>query len=318
MRIIQDDSPDDPRHFIPYVEFYITNVCNLTCTNCNRFNDFNFSGWQNWNDYKDDYTEWAKHVRLQSVTILGGEPLLNPSLLDWVTGINQLWQKNVQILTNGTRLNKVKGLYEILLKNNDPLAPGMKNWVGVSLHNPNDRDRCFDEIKKFLKGNIKYVHKDDPLNVNCCYTFGGDHAFIDENGVRICVWEYLDFYPSAVHKNAQGRFTVFNNDPIEAHSKCGFAQYKCYHFIRGNLYKCGPVALFPEFDQQHIFDISDSDRQIMHSYTPLTAYEFEEKGKEFFKTIDSAIPQCKFCPTEMLHTQLFAVTKKDKSISGFE
>jgi organic radical activating enzyme len=314
MRIIHDEDPGDPRIFIPNIEFYITNVCNLTCSNCNRFNDHDFKGWQRWSDYKEQYTNWAKHVRLQRITILGGEPLLNPSLLDWVDGINHLWGKPVQVLTNGTRLNQVAGLYDRLSKFSEPKYHWVKNWIGVSLHNENDRERCFDEIQKFLKGTITYYSKEDGVG----HTYGATHAFVDSNGMRVCVWEYDSFYNAAVQKNDQGRFIVHNSDPELAHKYCGFAMFKCYHFIRGRLYKCGPVALFPEFDQQHQFDISDADRELMNSYQALSVDDVESRGKDFIAHIDEVIPQCKFCPVNQSNRKIYAVSKKANATSGFE
>ena len=314
MHSIPDENLDDPRVFIPNIEFYITNVCNLTCQDCNRFNNHNFTGWQQWSDYRDKYELWGKHVRLQRVTILGGEPLLNPSLLDWVDGINRIWKKPVQILTNGTRLNQVKDLYERISKFKDPKYSWAGNWVGVSLHNENDRARCFEEIKKFLKGNITYYSKKDGVQ----HTYGGDHAFIDNNGMRVCVWEYDSFYTAAIQRNINGNFALFNNDPLQAHSQCGFVKYKCYHFIRGKLYKCGPVALFPEFDQQHRLDISEEDRKLINSYPALVPEEFEQRGRNFLGHIDDPIPQCKFCPVNYENKKIYAVAKRTNSVSSFE
>ena len=48
-----------------YMEFYITNVCNLTCTGCNRFNNYKFKGFQRWADYKEEYTQWSKEFLSQ-------------------------------------------------------------------------------------------------------------------------------------------------------------------------------------------------------------------------------------------------------------
>ena len=67
-----DDHPDDPRIYVPNIEFYITNVCNLACPQCNRFNDHAFTGYQKWSDYEAEYTDWATKIRLQKVCILGG------------------------------------------------------------------------------------------------------------------------------------------------------------------------------------------------------------------------------------------------------
>lgn len=317
---IPDGDPNDPRVFVPNIEFYITNVCNLACANCNRFNDHDFRGWQRWSDYADIYQEWAQHIRLQRVTILGGEPLLNPTICDWVDGINQLWGKTVQVLTNGTRLNHVPGLYDRLVQFEHPTIPGAKNWLGVSLHNENDRARCFEEIRKFLQGEIEYHSRTESGNEDGALTYGADHAFIDSNGMRVHVWEYNSFYTAAVQKNTLGQFTLHNSDPEQAHDLCGFVKFKCYHFIRGKLYKCGPVALFPEFDQQHPFDISDDDRQLLNSYRPLAVDEFEQRGQEFLDHIDDVIPQCKFCPINESggNKKLFAVSKKAGSVSGYD
>ena len=68
--------------------------------------------------------------------------------------------------------------------------------------------------------------------------------------------------------------------------------------IRGGIYKCGPAALMPEFDQQYNFDISEEDKKLLYSYRPLTVEDFDTRGREFFDHIDDEIPQCKFCPED--------------------
>ena len=285
------------KHFFSKIEFYLTNVCNLTCEGCNRFNNYSFAGWQKWTDYEKDYEKWAEYVDIDRIVILGGEPLLNPDILDWVYGINRIFKRNVQILSNGTRLNKVKGLYDALKVNG--------NWMGISWHNPNTIDEFEAEVRQFLQGDIIKVVKGDPRN-----EFGADIAWIDENRVAIPLWIQYDFYNSAIKRNENGRFTLHNSRPEVAHNSCGFRIHKNYHFIRGKLYKCGPAALFPEFDQQHNFDISEEDRAIINSYKPLSPWEFETRGDEFLATIDNQLAQCKFCPESLDYkNRLFAVTK---------
>jgi len=78
--------------YLDRAEFYITNVCNYNCTHCNRFNNYHFKGHQYWKDVKDVYTEWSERLDLGAITILGGEPTLNPSINEWIDGIAELWQ----------------------------------------------------------------------------------------------------------------------------------------------------------------------------------------------------------------------------------
>ena len=299
-----DEHPTDPRIFVPNIEFYITNVCNLTCKDCNRFNDHNFTGWQPWSEYESLYTDWSKKIRLQRVTILGGEPLLNPTICDWVAGINRLWQKRVQILTNGTRLNQTEGLYDVMSTFN--------NWIGISVHNINDLEKHFEEVKKFLKGPLKFW-KGRENNAN---TWGADYAFEDSNGVHVHLWIQNDFYKSSVEVNNQGKLSLYNSDPKEAHNECGFAQCQCYHFIRGKLYKCGPVALMPEFDNQFHLDISPEDRELLNSYKPLEVNEFDSRGQQFIDTIDDVIPQCKFCPSHRTQNVIIESLNKVKNATS--
>ena len=302
-----DEHPNDPRIYVPNIEFYITNVCNLACPQCNRFNDHNFAGGQDWKDYEEVYTAWSKKIRLQKVTILGGEPLLNPSICDWICGLNRLWDKRVNLLTNGTRLNQVPGLYDAMM--NYRKAGG--NWIGISVHNVKDLDLYFEEVKKFLSGPLDFFEGKEHEQ-----TWGADYAFVDKNQVQVNLYIQDSFYQSAVQKNSLGKFTLHQSDPVEAHNVCGFAQYQCYHFIRGKLYKCGPVGLFPEFDQQHHFDISNKDRDLLNSYQPLTVDQFDACGQQFIDDIDEVIPQCKFCPSFRAENQEIQSLNKVKNATS--
>jgi organic radical activating enzyme len=89
--------------FIPHVDFYITNVCNLTCRGCNRFNNLGLKGFQRWSDHATEIEHWAKRLTFNKITIIGGEPTLNPDLEKWCINLRRLWS-NTEILiqSNGT------------------------------------------------------------------------------------------------------------------------------------------------------------------------------------------------------------------------
>lgn len=286
----------DNRRLVDKIEFYITNVCNLTCEDCNRYNNYKFSGWQRWQDYAEIYAQWAKKIKFNQITILGGEPLLNPTICDWISGINTMWNMPVQILSNGTRLNYVDGLYEQLV--ND------QNWIGVSLHNDNEFDGFEKEVYKFLKGKVSKV-----VNPNISY---GDFSYIyvDSNRVKIQVYCQNTFVNTPLIQTGPDKFKLHNSDPEQAHSVCGFAKYKNYHMIKGKFYKCGPSVLLSEFDQQHNIDLSDDDRALLYAYQPLSANEYDTRGSEFFSSLDQSIPQCKFCPTKVTSKKIFPISKE--------
>ena len=269
-----------PKKLVPKVEFYITNVCNLTCEHCNRFNNYKFKGWQRWDDLKDIYSKWAELIDINHRVLLGGEPLLNPDIIKWCRGLKQVWQGPgaTEIITNGYRLNHVPGLYD--------LAQSGILFLRVTLHNSNEKEFLSNEIKTFLQ---------EPVTIEedaSCW------IFTDRLGVRIEMALENHFVESAIIRNSLNQLTLHQSDPVKAHEICCMAHNETVHFINGKIYKCGPAALFEEFDRQYQFDISDEDRILLSSYKPLTIDNFEEYQEEFFGNLNNHIAQCKFCPEE--------------------
>lgn len=268
------------------IEFYVTNVCNLTCTHCNRFNNYKFKGFQRWSDYEQTYNEWGNLVDINHVSILGGEPLLNPDIINWCAGLKKSFNvTDVEILTNGHRLNYVPGLYEAACKTR------ILFWV--TLHHINEKDFIFGEVEKFLKHPITIKQVTET-----------QWALLDANRIKLTIKLENQFSTSAIIRNENNNLTLHQSDPVAAHSECDFVTSKNYHFIKGKFYKCGPAALLPEFDQQFTLDISDADRKLLNEYKPLTLENFAEYHKEFFANLDNPIPQCKFCPSNIIRHDL--------------
>lgn len=87
-----------------YIELYITNECNLTCSNCNRFNNYDFRGHYAWEDSQEAIKAWAQRITAPMITIIGGEPTLHPELEQWVRGAARAWpDRPVVIQTNGLK-----------------------------------------------------------------------------------------------------------------------------------------------------------------------------------------------------------------------
>ena len=83
--------------------------------------------------------------------------------------------------------------------------------------------------------------------------------------------------------------------------------------INGKIYKCGPAALMPEFDEQFNLDISDQDRKLLHAYKPLTPESWSEKSLRWLEHIDDPIAQCKFCPQTFTSKIIYPVVKNSKA-----
>lgn len=280
---------------INYVEFYITNVCNLACPGCNRFNNYDFRGFQRWEDYRDQYRQWSEMVDVGSMNILGGEPLLNSTFMDWAVGINQLWpHKLLRITTNGFRLNKVRGLYDLVKKHRN-----IKIEIGI--HNKQHKKEIFDIVKEFLHGDCKFeFNSDDPYRQY--------HRVTDSNGVEIRIEYNWWFHQGAIiNEGTVQRLHV--SDPEKAHSTCHMKT--CHTFKDGKLYKCGVVAVLPDYDQQYPLTLEASEKTMINSYQPLTLSHTWEQKEEFIQNLGKPIAQCRFCPEAYHGDKIFSKLKKD-------
>lgn len=280
--------------FIPYFEFYITNVCNLACAGCNRFNNYKFTGYQKWSDYKEIYKRWSQELIPGSMAILGGEPLLNPTFMDWVTGVRSFWPKTfIRIITNGFYLDRVPDLYNFIKQDNN-----IEIWIGI--HNKQHKKLIIEKVSNFLSGPTNKVHNKNNLYQEFV-------ELIDSNGVK-CKIEYNWWFHQGTIINQDGNLGLHSSDPVKAHTNCHMKS--CHHFIKGELYKCGVVAVLPEFAEQHDITIDNTDRLLLNSYKSLKITDTYEVKKSFIENLDKPIDQCKFCPETYEGRQIFAQEKK--------
>jgi organic radical activating enzyme len=278
---------------LDYVEFYITNVCNLTCEGCNRFNNYKFKGYQRWDDHKEIYKEWGKELRVNNIAILGGEPLLNPDFTKWLTGIQNIWpDSRIEIVTNGYRLNYIKGLY-------DQLNDNKNLWLNVGIHNKQSKKLILENIKNFLVEPLRFEY-------NQQNKYGQFLYITDANNVKIKVEYNWWFHQGALIKE-ENKFGLHQSDVKKAHDICHMKT--CHHFIEGKLYKCGVVALLPKFAEQFQLQLSAEDKELMLNYVPLTIKNSIDEKKDFIQNLKNSIPQCKFCPEQYNGKQIYAIEK---------
>lgn len=317
------------KHSLDRAEFYITNVCNYNCEHCNRFNNYHFNGHQLWDDYAELYSQWGDKLSVGYISILGGEPLLNPSINKWIDGVANIWKgKTLEIVTNGTRLNKVKNLYNTIQAH-----PNI--FIHIGLHNRDHLDDMIESVKEFLHGEcivrniypmdigalwnmeykkirnddwppcetpsdfenlpnyVKEICSENDFDAESFLKFNCITRVIDENNVRVEIHIEDIFHRSAI-KRTESTFTVHNSNPSNAHSIC-FEKHN-HHFIRGKLYKCNVSGVLPDFHKQFHLEMSDSDTKLMNSYKPLMINDSDDVFSNFISEIKNEIPQCKFCP----------------------
>ena len=327
------------------VEFYITNVCNFNCVNCNRLNNYYFSGHQLWKDYADAYHTWSQKIDLVEMSILGGEPLLNPSLMEWITGLKRLWPAaKLHVLSNGSRLEywHKRGLFELLAETNTDLD--------LFLHNRSRRKEIIEEIKNYLVNPVGelinnthvewaqcYNNVKDPSWPECntyddfanlprhiqqecveIHKIGWDdflqdtgiYSIKDANGVQVFINFAEDFLTAPLKYSGADQFNVYHSIPEQAHKVC--PSKHCTTMFSGKMYKCHHMALLPEFSKQYNVVMTNDQKTLLGSYQPLLPQDELEVMDNFIKNLRHTMPQCQLCPSSLDVTKLTSSTDKPK------
>ena len=330
---------------IKYVEFHITNVCDISCNNCNKFNNFNLKGSFRWNDVSSIYERWASILTFDEITIVGGEPLTNPDLPNWIAGIRRLWpDARLAVATNGVRLSKSPDAIRAMRENSVRLR--------LSIHAVNLHEKIMEDLDDLLikpvKKNIEYLphnmlawkqsydsikadswqacdHPDDFANLpayiqkECDGTFNFSKdkfdtyeamtELTDSTGFVVDILWYTQFHEAALTYE-QGSFKLRNSDPEKAINNCD--QKFCHSFKDGKLYKCAVAHALPDAITQFKIPISTEDQQAIDEFAPAEIGWDISTLEGYVANLKDAAPisMCRFCPEVYNTTPIGDVSKK--------
>jgi organic radical activating enzyme len=273
---------------IKEVQYYINNTCNLTCKNCASFNNFNFKGYFKWETFKDKNSKWPKYIKPGRVSILGGEPFLNPDFLSWIEGVRSAWSKheNLTIVTNGTLFAKEKYISYI----RSALELNFK--FEISIHHERYYQESLNQFKKILDGmGIKHYEK-----------FEYDPAYTNQYDLRIIKSKKYDrpiaFFLKAYEfenigiESTTNTINFYSNDMEKAHSMCGANQ--CHYIVKGDLYKCVLTGVGKVFSEQ--YTLNKEALKLIQNYKGCDPTSDEDMIRDFILNIKNPIEQCKLCP----------------------
>ena len=87
----------------------ITQVCNISCEGCTNYSDLTHKGYVTWEEGLNSLSRWLDIIEIPDFGIMGGEPLVNPQVYDWIYGVRELMPTTqIRFTTNGLLLNKNK------------------------------------------------------------------------------------------------------------------------------------------------------------------------------------------------------------------
>lgn len=273
------------------VQYYINNDCNLSCNNCLSYNNFKYQGYYRWKDYEYKNKIWPKYINPGQISILGGEPYLNPDLINWAQGVRSIWPDHnfITLATNGTLLdrNKVKNTTKAILK--------LGIQIEISVHDEKQHKKITGDFFKILKEeNISFEVED----IWDDYTSEYDKQRIrrSDNGEVLGTVASAYMFENMSVKTVGEAINFYSSDPEQAHKIC--LARECHYILNGDLYKCVVVSTGKEFSNQYTID--SRSKSLLDQYLPCDPLSGEKEINSFLNTIKNTIPQCSLCPSKKI------------------
>jgi len=105
------------RFSLPALEYHVAHGCNLSCQQCSHYSNFHLLGkLPTLANAESEYLQWSQRLKPARFALLGGEPLLNPAILEHIQLARQHWyDSNLMLVTNGFFLHRFSELPRVLI-----------------------------------------------------------------------------------------------------------------------------------------------------------------------------------------------------------
>ena len=257
---------------LPFLEIMVIRSCNLACEGCTTFSDLRHAGYHTWQQGLAELEPWTKRLEIEAVGFMGGEPLMNPTIRDWITGLRSLLPNaQLRFVTNGLLLHKHMDVIDLL------------HDVGNS-------------VLKISQ------HVDDPLLVNTIQAIHKKYQWEPVFEYGINRWRTNNEFrfqiarPDKFLKTFQGRYDTMkphNSDPAQAFAVC--VQQRCPLLYQGNIFKCGTVALTPDLLSRFVYPNFNEWKPYLDKGLDPDCNEIELE--RFINNFGHPHKLCRQCPT---------------------
>ncbi len=243
------------------LEIHLTHDCNLRCHGCNHFSNVTRGGMLDPVSFQKQLTPWSRRIVPKGLSLLGGEPTLNPHLTNIVRLARQIMPViPIMMVTNGLRLDKHPGLPETLAN--------AQIFVLISLH-------------------------DDPA------TNPKQAALLDlvarwrRMGVKISTSPSWKNWIESFKGSGQSMLPTGDGDSFKAWHTCPAAQYKCFQLHDGLIWKCPLVAYLPIVKKK--FPLLSKRWDPVLQYKALAPTATDDEIRAFYGKREENV--CGLCPS---------------------
>ncbi|WP_436717381.1 radical SAM protein [Roseiconus lacunae] len=248
---------------LPALEYHLAHGCNLSCQQCSHYSNFRLAGTMPTPaDAKAEYEVWNHRILPKRFALLGGEPLLNPNLIEHLRLARACWpHSDLMLVTNGFFLARHPELPRTLIETNCRLE--------VSQHgtHPSYLDR-FREVKQTV---WRWREEYPGIQFKIRQSHRG---WMRQYNVK------------------DGKPVPFDSKPEKAYRVC--MQKTCTQLYQAKLWKCPALAHYAQLEAK-------LKLHHLPQWQPFRDYEAcppDASDAEVYRFVQrKAIPQCGLCPS---------------------
>ena len=258
---------------LPFLETMITQVCNLACVGCTNYSDLSHKGYVTWKDGKEQLEKWLEIVDIPDFGIMGGEPLINPQVDEWLIGVRDLMPNaQIRFTTNGLLMHKHTDIIKLMHE--------LGNVVfKITVHTPDD---------EILKSTIDDIFNNFQWTEVTEY---GIKRWKTSNNLRLQI-----NYPTQFLKTFKGDYNnmlPFDSTPSESFNDC--IQQTCPLLYNGKIYKCSTAGLLKDTLD---FNNIKNELWIKHIDNGISTTDDINHIKRFVENFGKPNALCRQCPTK--------------------
>ncbi len=208
---------------LSFVEIMVTQACNISCHGCTNYSDLSHAGYLTWEQGKKQIEPWLDRVEILDFGILGGEPLINPDIRNWIVGLRELLPNaQIRFTTNGLLLEKHYDVVQLLSDIGNSVFK-------ITMHtNTTSVEKIIEKISAEYDWELVTEHGINRMKTKNNFRF-------QVNRPKVFIKSYVGTYPD---------IKPHHNNPVESFAICN--QQMCPLMYNGKIYKCSTSGLLED------------------------------------------------------------------------
>ena len=257
---------------LEFLEIMLIRTCNLSCEGCTTFSDLKYKGYTTWQQGREWLEPWLNRVSIEAVGVMGGEPLINPEIREWLSGFRQLMPNTqIRFVTNGLLLDRHWDIVDLLHKLGNTV-------LKISQH----------VITEELSAVIQRIQQS--------YQWQPIQEFGTTRWQTTNQFKFQIAKPKVFLKTFQNQYhdmAPHNSEPHKAFDMC--VQKRCPLLFNGRLFKCGTIGLTADLLERYNRPNWDSWQPFLMPGLEPSCSDYELK--QFLENFGLPHEACRQCPS---------------------